>query len=345
MLGTQWRGPAGTVPAQALAGRGADRFGKKKVGMARGNAGGAQCCTSDLLSLSRLLRMCEVELVLLDGNGPGATVHRAFHEQALCGTIRTGFSSRGRFTLPPDWRLLACVQETDESASWCQGAPLSNASVLTLGPGATSDFVLSAGSAITWVMAPLQGVRRPADGQLGASTPGSGHLQLPDAHPLLQRYAGLGERIAAGHAALADLSLGELLAQHDQCMADAGPHGRVVSGRGRGTHYRMLRRAEDFMRKNLRHNLYMNEICAAAGVSERALRYAFDDLLGMSPNRYLSMLRLCTASLGLASADAQRTSVKAVALSCGLWDLSRFAENYRRVFGELPRETLMRQAD
>jgi AraC family ethanolamine operon transcriptional activator len=34
--------------------------------------------------------------------------------------------------------------------------------------------------------------------------------------------------------------------------------------------------------------------------------------------------------------------VKAIALSCGLWDLSRFADNYRKVFGELPRDTLMR---
>ncbi len=38
----------------------------------------------------------------------------------------------------------------------------------------------------------------------------------------------------------------------------------------------------------------------------------------------------------------QPSLVKAIALSCGLWDLSRFADNYRKVFGELPRDTLMR---
>lgn len=41
-------------------------------------------------------------------------------------------------------------------------------------------------------------------------------------------------------------------------------------------------------------------------------------------------------------ADGGRRSVKSIALSCGLWDLSRFADNYRKVFGELPRDTLMR---
>lgn len=112
--------------------------------------------------------------------------------------------------------------------------------------------------------------------------------------------------------------------------------------RGRRTHYLILQRTEHFMRANLRRDIYINEMCNAAGVSERALRYAFDDLLATSPNRYLSLLRLCTACRSLSLADASRRSVKSVALSCGLWDLSRFADNYRRVFGELPRDTLMR---
>ncbi len=77
------------------------------------------------------------------------------------------------------------------------------------------------------------------------------------------------------------------------------------------------------MRLNLRRNIYMNEICDAAGVSERGLRYAFEDLFGTSPNRYLSMLRLCAACRSLSMADSSRRSVKAIALSCGLWDLSR----------------------
>ena len=314
-----------------------------------GSADGAQRCTSDLRRLSGLLRVCEVELVLLDGNGPSATVHSVVHDEALFCTIKTGFAGRGRFTLPVDWCLLACVQQTDESASWCHGAPLSSGSLVTLAAEGQGDFVLSAGSALTLVLLPL--ARLPPNpgplppGENAARGPASGQLQLPPGHPLQQFYAGLGARIAAGGAAMAGLRLDELLADHQGCMASAGPHDRAVSGRGRQTHYRLLRRAEDFMRANLRHNLYINEICDAAGVSERALRYAFDDLLGISPNRYLSLLRLCAACRGLSSAEAGRTSVKAIALSCGLWDLSRFAENYRRVFGELPRDTLLRYSD
>lgn len=132
-----------------------------------------------------------------------------------------------------------------------------------------------------------------------------------------------------------------------QIAADFGA-GRIDAAdrpgcsRARRTHYLIAQRAENFMRLNLRRNIYMNEICDAAGVSERGLRYAFEDLFGTSPNRYLSMLRLCAACRSLSMADSSRRSVKAIALSCGLWDLSRFADNYRKVFGELPRDTLMR---
>jgi AraC family ethanolamine operon transcriptional activator len=54
------------------------------------------------------------------------------------------------------------------------------------------------------------------------------------------------------------------------------------------------------------------------------------------------MLRLCAACRALLQADARRRSVKSIALGCGLWDLSRFAGQYRRVFGESPRDTLIR---
>lgn len=313
-----------------------------------GSADGARRGASDLSSLARLLQGCEVELVLLDGSAPGATVQRVVHDEALLCTLQTGFACRGRFVLPADRWLLASFQQTDESVSWCHGAPLSNGSLITLAPGAPGDFVLSAGSMIVLALLP-QARWQPAAHALAlaqpeAPEPRCGHLHLPADHPLQQFYAELGDRLMEGGAQVPGLSLDQVVEHHGHAVAHAGLHGRAVTGRGRRTHYRMLRRAEDYMRSNLRHNLYINDICNATGVSERALRYAFDDLLGMSPNRYLSMLRLCAAYRGLAAADPQRGSVKAVALSCGLWDLSRFAENYRRLFGELPRDTLSRQA-
>ncbi|WP_237642594.1 AraC family transcriptional regulator [Stenotrophomonas panacihumi] len=317
-------------------------------GLVMGGADGAQLCTFDLVNLSGLLRVCEVELVLLDGNGPRAAVHSVVHDEALFCTIKTGFTGRGRFMLPLDWCLIGCIHRTNEATSWCHGAPLSNGSLMTLTPEGISEFVLSADSAVTLVMVPFKRLRQKFSelhlGDIAAPGLATAHLHLPTDHPLCGYYNELETRIAGGYSAMQGLSLDEVLEHHVRCIVDAGHYDRAVSGRGRRTHYMILRRAEEFMRMNLRHNIYMNEICDAAGVSERALRYAFDDLLGISPNRYLSMLRLCAACRGLSSADAGRKSVKAIALSCGLWDLSRFAENYRRVFGELPRDTLMRRS-
>lgn len=317
-------------------------------GLVMGGADGAQLGTFDLVNLSGLLRVCDVELVLLDGNGPKAAVHSVVHDEALFCTIKTGFTGRGRFMLPLDWCLIGCIHRTEESASWGHGAPLSNGSLMTLTPEGISEFVLSADSWVTLVMVPFKRLRQKFSelhlGDIASPGQATAHLHLPADHPLCHYYAGLEARISAGYAAMQGLSLDEVLEQHVRCIVDSGHYDRAVSGRGRRTHYMILRRAEEFMRMNLRHNIYMNEICDAAGVSERALRYAFDDLLGISPNRYLSMLRLCAACRGLSSADAGRKSVKAIALSCGLWDLSRFAENYRRVFGELPRDTLMRRS-
>jgi AraC family ethanolamine operon transcriptional activator len=300
----------------------------------------------DLIGLGGLLRVCDIELVLLDDNGPRAAVTSHVHGEALFCTIKTGFAVRGRFMLPLDWCLLGYVHRTDDAVSWCHGAMLASGSVLTLMPDGVSEFVLSANSWITVVMVPVKRVRQKFNELHLSDRPGHALALLNPgaAHPLRRYYGELQQRMVEGASSMLDLQLDEVMDQHLRGILDTGPLDRAVKGRGRRGHYMILRKAEDFMRMNLRQNIYMTEICAAAGVSERALRYAFDDMLGISPNRYLSMLRLCTACRSLSSADAGRRSVKAIALSCGLWDLSRFAENYRRVFGELPRDTLMRQS-
>jgi AraC family ethanolamine operon transcriptional activator len=48
------------------------------------------------------------------------------------------------------------------------------------------------------------------------------------------------------------------------------------------------------------------------------------------------------ASRQLSARGGERLSVKSVAMNCGIWNLSRFAANYRRAFDEHPSDTLMR---
>lgn len=300
----------------------------------------------DLATLSGVLRVCDVELLLLDGNGPRAAFASRVHEEALFCSITCGFHCRGRFMLPPDWAMLGYLHATDEAMSWCHGIPLAAGMALTVLPEGISEFTLSPGTRLTVMLVPMARVQRKLTELSLRSTPPAGQaLSLftlaSDAVPLAQHYQALHAQLRQG-GALQPEEAERLLHEHVQALLASGPADRPTFSRARRTHYLIAQRAENFMRLNLRRNIYMNEICDAAGVSERGLRYAFEDLFGTSPNRYLSMLRLCAACRSLSMADSSRRSVKAIALSCGLWDLSRFADNYRKVFGELPRDTLMR---
>lgn len=301
----------------------------------------------DLAALGSVLRVCDVELVLLEGKGPRAAIDTRVHDEALFCSARLGFQARARFMLPPDWAMVGFVHDADPSLSWCHGVPLAAGTVLTILPEGISEFAFAAGTRMTVVLVPVVRLQRVLSQLSLRSTPPSGQaLSLFNAapgSPLAQHHVELQRLLVAGDVqGLASHAVDALLQEHVQALLAAGPGDHPVNTRARRTHYLIAQRAENFMRLNLRRNIYMNEICDAAGVSERGLRYAFEDLFGTSPNRYLSMLRLCAACRSLSQADGGRRSVKAIALSCGLWDLSRFADNYRKVFGELPRDTLMR---
>ena len=77
------------------------------------------------------------------------------------------------------------------------------------------------------------------------------------------------------------------------------------------------------------------------GVSERTLRYAFREQLGVSPKQYLQLVRLggVRRNLQLAAAGVK---IVDVANRWGFWHMGQFAADYRRQFGELPSETLRR---
>ncbi|MEG9437301.1 helix-turn-helix domain-containing protein [Edaphobacter sp. HDX4] len=83
------------------------------------------------------------------------------------------------------------------------------------------------------------------------------------------------------------------------------------------------------------------ELCKAFDVSRRTLQYAFEQVLGISPNAYLRILRLNGARRDLAGREAQ-ISVQQAAADWGFWHLSQFAKDYRALFDELPSATLRR---
>jgi len=85
------------------------------------------------------------------------------------------------------------------------------------------------------------------------------------------------------------------------------------------------------------------EVLARVGcVSVRTLHAAFRERLGTTPMAHVRAVRLERARAELLRGDPGTTSVTEVATRYGFVHLSRFAEQYRRRFGELPSATLRR---
>lgn len=82
------------------------------------------------------------------------------------------------------------------------------------------------------------------------------------------------------------------------------------------------------------------DLCREAGVSERTLQYAFQELVGVSPKRYLLLQRLANVHRGLLFATPSTERVADVAIRFGFWHMGQFARDYRSVYGVNPSTTL-----
>jgi AraC family ethanolamine operon transcriptional activator len=82
------------------------------------------------------------------------------------------------------------------------------------------------------------------------------------------------------------------------------------------------------------------DLASAAGVSERTLRAAFHEYFGIGPVQFLRLRTLNQVRAALRNSDPALTTVTEVATRFGVWELGRFARDYRLLFGELPSATL-----
>lgn len=97
---------------------------------------------------------------------------------------------------------------------------------------------------------------------------------------------------------------------------------------------RDVRRAVEYLHANADRPLTLGELVRASGVAGRTLLKHFKEAHGVSPMRYLRNYRLQRARDDL-QREAGR-SVSEIALRWGFAHLGRFAQQYRRRFGEAP---------
>ncbi|MBK7615207.1 MAG: helix-turn-helix domain-containing protein [Burkholderiales bacterium] len=129
----------------------------------------------------------------------------------------------------------------------------------------------------------------------------------------------------------------ELLWHAVQALSSAGPATEPQRGHSRK---QLVDRACELMLAPTEVPPTLIEVCARLGVSPRKLLYCFKDVLGQNPATYIKAVRLNGVRRDLASLHA---TVLDVAARWGFWHFSHFSADYKRLFGELPSETLRRQ--
>ena len=75
------------------------------------------------------------------------------------------------------------------------------------------------------------------------------------------------------------------------------------------------------------------------------MRQAFAACCDVSPSAYLRIAALHEVRHALLAEPPARDAVSRAAVDHGFWHLSRFAGQYRALFGESPSETLAARAD
>jgi AraC-like DNA-binding protein len=157
----------------------------------------------------------------------------------------------------------------------------------------------------------------------------AGQLAKTEAHSLSQTEPARALELALMHVMI-------------NCLCDGAP---VDKGTSTNRHLAVIARFEELLAMNHDRPLYLAEICAATGVSERTLRVCCQEHLGMGPVRYLWLRRMHLVRRALILATPETATVTEIAMNHGFWELGRFAVRYQALFGERPSTSLRRPSE
>ena len=165
----------------------------------------------------------------------------------------------------------------------------------------------------------------------GAAVPRLRHVATSMATSLLDRPAGTPAHLAAGK---------ELAAAAVACLTDV-PSWLPAVGRPRLDRAEIIRRSMAVL-DAVTIVPEAADLAKAVGVTSRTLLRTFQEAFGISPKRYLMLRALHAVRRRLLDCCREDTTVADVLTRHGIWEFGRFADRYRRQFGELPSETLRR---
>lgn len=252
--------------------------------------------------------------------------------------------------------LVAFVAFGPRAAGTLNGLPVGPGRILACSPGVEVEFVVEGGYESVCFFLPPDDIRA----HLRRRHRGD-QFRLPSGVELLQTsveaasglydwgqcIAGIAERQpevfdSPQTKSIAQIELLETLLTTLGSSVDAEVTPRDLT---RQTYSQIVQVVENYVTTHTTERLYVTDLCEAAGVSERTLQYAYQEVMGMTPVTYLTRLRLHRVRQALRTAPYRSTTVTAEALRWGFWHLSDFSQAYKACFGELPSDTLRRKPD
>jgi len=111
----------------------------------------------------------------------------------------------------------------------------------------------------------------------------------------------------------------------------------IAAGPRRCRQIEIIHKFVAFIDKNWQHSPSLHDMCSAIHSPQRTLRAICVEHLGMSPLRYLHFTRMQLTRRALLLKSARVTDI---AMRYGFLELGRFSVSYRRMFGEMPSDSL-----
>ena len=302
--------------------------------------------------LSAAVRCLKLELVQR-GSGP---FHGDLYSGDLEGTIVQFIHSNqptiSRAINAPD-RLAVLIQLRGSGPCIWNGYESEGSSVITYGPDHEHFGAEPKEFACAFVSIPLPRADLLLERCHGAAVKrlrnGCHHLQLPAVGfieietQLTQLQAVIGSKPALlthpGIRQMFEHSLEESLLSIIRTAEARLLHQDSIDRRTAG---QIIRRTEQFLENHPDQPIHLMQLCTAIGASPAEVGRAFRQFLDIEPKRYLRLYRLHCVRKILLKSDPSEISVEFVARNWGFWRRLQFEAEYRRVFGELPSQTIAR---
>lgn len=96
----------------------------------------------------------------------------------------------------------------------------------------------------------------------------------------------------------------------------------------------------DFLHENISNEINLDMISRAFNISESQLHNAFKSTYGISPKKYLQMLRINAVRKELLHADLNQNTISEIALKYSFIHMNNFTAEYKKIFGQTPSQTL-----